>query len=118
MQLLDSYPLPPGCCALCKGNATPLIDTELHTDDLPVEFAVEQSGWAYICVQCVMHMATMMGGVAPEQAERMTAAMARVVRENERVTATLVATQQALDALTALNAGYAPAQSEVAHAAH
>lgn len=115
MQLLDSYPLPPGCCAFCRGNATPLIDVGLNTDDLPVEMAVEQSGWVYVCAQCLTHMARMLGMVAGDEATALEKRLGNVKAERDRINDALIAAQVAIENLT--RAGYAPADPEVAHAA-
>jgi hypothetical protein len=109
MQALDSYPLPPGCCAFCSGNASPLIDVGLNTDDLPVEMAVEQSGWVYVCVQCVFHMAHLLGGASPEYAERLKGELAEVTAQRDALVSRLAAAQLTIDRLTA---------PEVLHAAH
>lgn len=112
MQLLDSYPLPPGCCALCKSNATPLIDTNLNTDDLPVEMNVEQSGWVYICVQCVKHMGAMMGMGDADLVSTLDRRVSELTAENAGLRDRLAAATEAINSLQA--AGYAPANPEVA----
>ena len=109
MQVLDSYALPPGCCAFCKGTAVPFVDVGLNTDDMPVEFAIEQSGWVYVCHQCVFHMAHLLGGASPEYAERIKGEIANLTAQRDALVARLAATQQTIDRLTA---------PEVLHAAH
>ena len=116
MQLLDSYPLPPGCCAFCRGNATPLIDVGLNTDDLPVEMGVEQSGWVYVCVQCVKHMGHMVGMIDADRAKNLAVAANEAEMIAAGLRSRLTATENALVALQA--AGYTPANPEVARAAH
>lgn len=114
MQLLDSYPLPPGACAFCRGNATPLIDVGLNTDDLPVEMAVEQSGWVYVCVQCVKHMGNMVGMSDAETTKKLAVQAMEAEAAAARLRDRLTATESAIAALQA--AGYAPADPEVARA--
>lgn len=112
MQKLDSYPLPPGCCALCRSTATPLIDPNLNTDDLPMELAIEQSGWVYICAQCVHHMTNLLGGLDPVTAGKLTARIAHVEAEYARCRDELATAKAALRPLQA--AGFLPADPEVA----
>lgn len=113
MQRLDSYPLAPGCCALCRGNAAPLIDTGINTDDLPVEYAVEQSGWVYVCVQCVFHMAALLGGAGTEETRTLRERVRYLEGENARLSSALAAADTAIRSMT--NAGYTPADPEVAN---
>lgn len=112
MQVLDSYPLPPGACAFCRSNATPLIDVGLNTDDLPVEFNVEQSGWVYVCVQCVKHMGTMMGMGDADLVAALDRRVGELTVENAALRDRLTAAAAAISAMQA--AGYAPANPEVA----
>lgn len=100
MQALDAYPLPPGCCALCRGTAVPLVDTNLNTEDMPVEFNVAQSGWVYVCRQCVFHMANLLGAPSPEEHNKVRARLAEVEEAYARTRDRLRHSEAAVDALS------------------
>ncbi len=113
MQVFESYPNAPGCCALCRGSNTPLIDVGLNTDDLPMEYGIEQSGWVYVCAQCVFHMGNLLGGLDPATAASVRERLAHVEVEYARCRDELAAARSAIASLQA--AGYSPADPEVAH---
>ena len=67
MDIVQSFHLMPGCCALCRSEAhPPAIDTHKDLDQLGFE------GRCYICRACVVEMGGMMGMVEADHVSDLT----------------------------------------------
>lgn len=111
---LETYPLPPGCCAVCRGNALPTIDLQVNTDDLPVEYGYEQSGWAYLCVNCVTEAARLCEMLTRREVEHLSAELAEVREDLARTRDLLGIARERAEALaTIARTGDTPAHQEV-----
>lgn len=72
MQVLSTYPMPPGCCAFCRGTSEPVIDTDMLSEDLMgPDFAPEIQGRVYICANCGNEVAQLLGALPAQAAQKL-----------------------------------------------
>lgn len=93
MMVVDSYLDMPGCCAICLGVATPVVDTLRDRDS----DGYAHSGRMYVCVDCVTSLADLFGFAHPDRVERLEGEVAKAEADRAEAESLLE------DALTALD---------------
>ena len=100
-QVIDDYPLPPGCCYVCRAAT--------HKPVVDLDKTIDEDGWeghAYICSACVEEMADSFGWVAPEK-------YTKVKTENSRLRKQNASLKEQFDgALTAITEMFTPEDDE------
>lgn len=100
MDVVNNYYDQPGCCAVCSGIITPVIDTHRDRD---ID-GWTQSGRMYVCFGCVQSMGDMFGFASPEKVERLEAELAEAQRAHAEAEELLENALAALDALGTVRA--------------